>query len=83
MNPVIVIILILLGIGGAYFVITNLADAQISVNGVDNAALTTYGILAAKVLIAVLILYGICYIVAAFKTAAAQRKMKERSRSRQ
>ena len=72
MNPVIVIILILLGIGGAYFVMTNLAEAQVAAGGAANAALTTYGVLAAKVLMAVMVLYGLNIVTS--KTTAAQRK---------
>jgi hypothetical protein len=76
MNPIIVITLILLGIGGAYFTMINLADAQVAAGGIVNPVLTNYGILAAKILIGVLLLYGIYYIVDAIRTSMQQRKFK-------
>lgn len=82
MNPILVIFLLLVGIGGAYFLMTNIGQAQIDAGGAVNPALTNYGSLAAKVLMAVLVLYAIYYIVDVFKTSAAQRKEKERPRFR-
>lgn len=76
MNPLIVITLILLGIGGAYFTIINLADAQVAAGGAANPMLTNYGILISKILIGVLIVYGIYYIVDAIKTSVRERKFK-------
>ncbi len=73
MNPIIVVTLILLGIGGCYFTMINLADAQVAAGGAVNPMLTNYGALVCKVLIGVLLLYGIYYIVDVVKTSM-QRK---------
>jgi hypothetical protein len=76
MNPIIVITLILLGIGGAYFTMLNLGDAQVAAGNSVNPMLTNYGVLVCKILIGVLLLYGIYYIVDVVKTSARQRKFK-------
>lgn len=39
MNPIIIITLLLLGIGGAYFTMINLGDAQVAAGGVVNPLL--------------------------------------------
>lgn len=74
MNPIVVIVLILLGIGGAYFTMISLNDAQVAAGGAANPLLTNYGTLACKILIGVLILYGIYYVVDTIKTSMQQRK---------
>jgi hypothetical protein len=76
MNPIIVITLLLLGIGGAYFLMINLGDAQVAAGGTANPLLTNYGALACKILIVVLLLYMIYYIADVIKTSAQQRKIK-------
>lgn len=76
MNPIIIITLLLLGIGGAYFTMINLGDAQVAAGGVVNPLLTNYGTLACKILIAVLLLYGLYYIMDVVKNSVQQRKPK-------
>lgn len=76
MSPVVVIILILLGIGAAYFTMSSLADAQIAAGSAANPMLTNYATLACKILIGVLLLYAIYYIVDTIKTSIQQRKYK-------
>ena len=73
MNPIVVITLILLGIGGAYFLLINLGAAQVEAGSAPNEMLTNYGALAAKILIGVMVLYGIYYVVDVIKTALKKR----------
>ncbi len=76
MNPIVVVTLIIVGIGAAYFFMISLGDAQYAAGNAPNGLLTTYGELAAKVIIVVLILYGIYYVIASFKSATRERKAK-------
>lgn len=80
MHPIVIVALIFVAIGCAYFMLTNLESAQMAASGAANNAITTYGAIALKVLIAVIILYGIYYVVEVVRTALMQRKALQRLR---
>jgi len=80
MNPIIVIVLILLGLIGAYFLMTELTAAQVATGSATNGPLAQYSTLAIKVLMAVMVLYAIYYIVDVIKTSARERRASERKK---
>lgn len=80
MHPIVIIFVIFVALGAAYFLMTNFSDAQTAASGTANTLIGIYGTLFAKILIAIVLLYGLYYIVDVFRSAALQRKAKARLR---
>lgn len=76
MNPILVIFLIFVAIGGAYYLMIGLAESQAASSGSANSLVATYGPIAAKVLIAVLLAYAIFYIYDVIRTSNLERKQR-------
>lgn len=74
MHPVVIVVLIFVALGSAYFLLTNLESAQVTATGVANEAITTYGSLALKILIAAVVLYAVYYVVETVRASLQQRK---------
>ena len=78
MNPVIIIVLIILGLLGAYLLLTELGPAQLATGTFTNPTANTYTNLAIKIIILIVILYAVYYVVDVFRTSARERKSKAR-----
>lgn len=78
MNPLIVMVLIGLGLIGAYFLMSELGAAQIATGGSPDSALANYSVTAIKFLMVVMVLYAIYYVVDVIKTSIRERKARER-----
>ncbi len=80
MHPIVIVVLIFVALGSAYFLMTNLESSQIAATGMANPAVTTYGTLALKVLMAAVLLYAVYYIAETVRTALQKRKAINRLR---
>lgn len=80
MHPIVIIVLIFVALGSAYFLMTNLESSQIAATGAANQAFTTYGTLALKILMAAVLLYAVYYIVETVRTSLQKRKAINRLR---
>jgi len=78
MNPLVIVVLIVLALLGAYLLLIELAPAQLATGTFTNPIITSSTNLAIKILIAVVILYAIYYVVDVFKTSTRERKDKAR-----
>jgi|GEM_PF-5939147 len=81
MHPIVIVVLIFVALGAVYFIMTNLEASQIAATGMANQAVTTYGTLALKVLMAAVLLYAVYYIVETVRGALQQRKVINRLRN--
>ena len=80
MSPIIVIVLILTGLIGAYFLMGELNAAQLATGGATSGAVANYSTLAIKILMAIMALYAIYYVVDVIKTSARERRAVERKK---
>ena len=74
MSPIIVIVLICVGLLGAFFLMSELTTAQLATGASPNTPLATYSVTAIKILMIVMVLYAIYYIVDVIKTSIRERK---------
>lgn len=74
MHPIVIVVLIFVALGTAYYLLNNLEAAQVAATGVANQAITTYGSLLLKLLMAAVILYAVYYVVETVRTSLQQRK---------
>lgn len=78
MSPIIVIVLLLIGLLGAFFLMTELGTAQAATGGATQGLLATYAPLGIKILMVIMVLFTVYYIVDVIKTSARERKAAER-----
>ena len=74
MHPIVIVILIFVALGAAYYLLTHLVAMQVAATGVANQAITTYGSLLLKLLMAAVILYTVYYVVETVRASLLQRK---------
>lgn len=80
MHPIVIVVLIFVALGSAYFLMTNLEASQVAATGAANHAVTMYGSLALKILMAIVMLYAIYYVVESVRTSLQKRKAINRLR---
>jgi hypothetical protein len=74
MHPIVIVFLIFVALGSAYFLMTNLEASQVAATGAANHAVTMYGSLAIKILMVAVVLYTIYYVVESVRSALHKRK---------
>lgn len=74
MHPIVIVALIFVALGAAYYLLTHLEAMQVAATGAANQTITAYGSLLLKLLMAAVILYAVYYVVETVRTSLQQRK---------
>jgi hypothetical protein len=77
MHPIVIIVFIFAGLGGAYWLVNNLGAARNAATGTAVSVVATYGNLIIKALFLVTILYAVWVLVDTVRGASQKRKARE------